>query len=286
MLSVLFWHGPGEATSAAEISAAVMDAYGISVSDAYVRVVKSRDDREAKSHSASSSTVPALSRPDALVVPLRHTLPVRNTERHASGNDEQIMQLIDRCVNAIEKALTGASQKVTGSPEFIAEIAAILDDNEIRQNYPGYAYDIYRDGEYKTLRLYNAELPPNDPESASGTVTIPVDPRDIVTVQPARRTGKNRERECDFCEGKRQHVLGIDLYQVHGGPIGPKTHVLCGLHAQGLAAAGSDVRPYRVRLTPGYGVIEPEPIPYRKMLANLAKSVTDIFLTASTDATV
>jgi len=82
----------------------------------------------------------------------------------------------------------------------------------------------------------------------------------ITVADRPRKAGKTREPECDFCEGKRPHVLGTDLYQVRGGPTGPKMLILCGMHAQAMAAAGSDVRPYRVTIPAGYGVVRPEPV--------------------------
>jgi hypothetical protein len=268
----------GEATSAADIAAAVEDRFGILVSDAYVRVVKSRDAREGSSdippNSVSSRpapvTVPAL-RPRA---PARRPALPENTE--PDQDEQQVFQLVDKCVQAIELALAGKAQQVTGLPELIAEIASVLDDDEIRRDYPGYAYDVFSDGRYKILRLYNAELPPADPVPDHNTVLVPSDPRDSTTASRPRRASKTRERECDFCEGKRQHVLSIDLYQVRGGPIGPRLIILCGMHAQAMAAAGSDVRPYRVTIPSECGVWRPEPIPYKKMLSDLAKSAADV----------
>jgi len=260
---------------AADIATEVMKRYGVGTTAAYVRVVRSRDTREA------GIVRPRTARPNP--VPVSVPAPTPRTRETASKRrkhdeldddqaDRQVFELIDRTVAAIEKALSGAPQQVTGSPDLIAEIAAVLDDDEIRRDYPGYKYDVFSDGRYKTLRLYNAELLPADPMPDHNDVHVPRDPRDFTIADRPRKSSKTRERECDFCEGKRQHVLGIDLYQVRGGPIGPRLVILCGMHAQAMAAAGSDVRPYRVTSPAGYGIVRPEPVPYKEMLVNAGRT--------------
>ena len=250
----------GQDAAAADVAATVRDRYGVHVSPAYVRVCRSRDAREA---GVSHSPPPAGIKPAPVTMPApRPRAPARPAPRtdEVDQGDEQVFQLIDRTIEAIMKALGGEPQQVTGSPALIAEIIAVLDDGEIRRDYPGYAYDVFSDGQYKTLRIYNTELPPAAPVPDHSTVHMPGDPRDVPVAVRPRRSGKTSERECDFCEGKRPHVLSADLYQVRGGPIGPRMLILCGMHAQAMAAAGSEVRPYRVTVPAGYGVVRPEPV--------------------------
>jgi hypothetical protein len=266
----------GQDAPAADIAATVRERYGVNVSPAYVRVCRSRDARDSP-RPARIKPAPVSVSHDRMALPAprprasaQRPTPQANLE--PDQDEKQVFQLIDKCVQAIELALGGKTQQVTGPPDLIAEIAAVLDDEDVRGDYPGYAYDVLSDGQFKTLRLYNAELPPIDSVPDHNAVHVPSDPRDFTIAARPRRASKNRERECDFCEGNRQHVLGTNLYQVRGGPIGPKMLILCGMHAQAMATAGSDVRPYRVMIPAEYGVVRPEPIPYKEMLVNATRT--------------
>jgi hypothetical protein len=267
---------------ASDIADAVADRFGVSVSAAYVRVVKSRgavssDGRipprirtMPRDEPATEPRIPRAPKPPRSTprvhAPVKTATP--HDDRYSGGyssddlgddlSDEELYAWIDKVEAAVRQAVSGQPQAVTDTPEIIQMISEICDDPELRANNQPFAYEILTatDGT-QTLRLY-ADVPVPAPK-----------PR-------GNRRGKQREPGCEWC-GNRQAISGVNLYLVHGGALGNRQRILCQMHATPEAAAGATVTPYQV-YSDLYGpvVIRPAKTPMQEWRERVMQSAGTI----------
>lgn len=277
-------------TAASVIADAVWQQHGISLSPAYVRTVRSRAARgEVSSSSPSVSTraAPAAARapgPRAAAIAVAPKpapvvpRPARElAEPELDQGDQQVIAQINSVVKAVERALSGKPQQIVGSVELIGHITEICNDPELREEFPGFEIDtFFVPNGMKALVIRSADLPLSDPVMAKSV--IPSVPVDIPRPRAARK--RRQEPVCEFCDGKRLGVPGANLYRCSGGPLGPRLRILCGLHAAPEAAAGADVKPYRVQVGEQFsaGLVGTRKTPYMQQLTELAKSVGSVLL--------
>jgi hypothetical protein len=157
--------------------------------------------------------------------------------------ESEIAALIDGTLTAIESALSGPPRKIKGDRALIRNIAAILDDPQVRASYPGYRYEITPGtGQWLSLTVSGPDYEP----VAQLTKT---DMRGAGIIQPQqdwlRRKRETRLNTCQFCE--RGASLGVPLYVVTGGPLN-HPYLLCGLHTEYETRAGATARPYGMTL--------------------------------------
>jgi hypothetical protein len=264
---------------ASDVADTVADRFGVSVSAAYVRVVKSRN--AASSDGRNPPRTRTVPRDEPVTEPRipRQPKPPRSTPRaHApvktadirddgySGYqatedqaDQELYAWIDKVEAAVRQAVSGQPQAVTDTPEMIQMISEICDDPELREANRPFSYEILTstDG-MQTLRLY-ADVP-------------------VPAQQPrANRRGKRtREPRCEWC-GNRQATAGVNLYVVRGGALGDRQRILCQMHATPEAAAGATVTPYRV-YSDLYGpvVIRPAKTPMQEWRERVIQSAGTI----------
>lgn len=289
---------------AAEVAEAVWDRYGIETNAAYCRVVKSRAAREDSSEPRSALSVPAsrslpgpvMAAQQIAAPALRAPAPARRAPGPARrapaprppARDESdqeyawVMRLLDKTIEGIGRALSGQPQRITGDEELIRNIEGVLSDPEVKADWPGYTWDTYfGPGDFKTLVLYAEGTRPYDPPLAKGIESYAPLP---MPAKPGKAKRKQSERGCDFC-GRQKGFATSQLYAVTGGAIGPRTRILCAMHAQAEAAGYADVKPYRQPPTSGFGLVKPEPSAFARMIADAGKSLIDVMLAPESEDT-
>lgn len=184
-------------------------------------------------------------------------LPVLASDDEARA-DAYMMALLDRTIQAISIALDGNPQRVVGSQELIDSIASILDDPQVQNDYPGYAYETGTAGEWEMLTIRSSS------------------DRELIAYAMPRPKGKRKgkARSCQFCS-RTPGFTTTGLYKVRGGALGPSLYLLCAGCTEAETRAGASAVPMVISALPGAGVMQVDtPGPGKRVVEALQRMIS------------